>query len=99
MGADSLISATANVYGTLDQTPNHINYPNSVYDNIKNNMGEGTTTSTTPTTTSSVSSASSSPTSSSGKCSTVSAWSATVSVAVSSSVLSPGLPVVCRRHM
>ena len=57
-GDDSLVGTTANVYGGLDQTQNHINYPDSKWDNIKNNMGQGsgggssTTTSSTPTSTS-----------------------------------------------
>ena len=40
-GDDSLVGTTANVYGGLDQTQNHINYPDSKWDNIKNNMGQG----------------------------------------------------------
>ncbi|KAI1798302.1 glycoside hydrolase superfamily [Ganoderma leucocontextum] len=52
-GDDSLIDTTAGVFGGLDQTPNHIHYPNSKWDNIKNNMGQGSggsgpTTTTTP---------------------------------------------------
>ncbi len=69
-GDDSLVGTTANVYGDLDQTQNHINYPDSKWDNIKNNMGQGsgggsptttsgsgsTSTSSTPTSTTSSSS-------------------------------------------
>ncbi|KIY70041.1 carbohydrate-binding module family 5 protein [Cylindrobasidium torrendii FP15055 ss-10] len=40
-GDESLIKVSANVLGSLDSTENHINYPNSQYDNIKNNMGQG----------------------------------------------------------
>ena len=66
-GDDSLVGTTANVYGSLDQTQNHISYPDSKWDNIKNNMGQGTgggstttgsgstSTSSTPTSTSSTS--------------------------------------------
>ena len=43
-GDDSLVETTANVYGGLDQTQNHISYPDSKWDNIKNNMGQGGTT-------------------------------------------------------
>jgi chitinase len=43
-GADSLSKVSHNALGALDQTQNHIKYPNSKYDNIKNNMGGGTTT-------------------------------------------------------
>ncbi|OSD07914.1 carbohydrate-binding module family 5 protein [Trametes coccinea BRFM310] len=45
--SDSLVSTTAQVYGDLDQTLNHINYPNSKWDNIRNNMGQSTSSSTT----------------------------------------------------
>lgn len=69
---DSLVSTTANVFGVLDQTQNHLNYPNSKWDNIRNKMGTGTSSSTS-------SSAASSPTggSGSGKCAGVAAWSST----------------------
>ncbi|KAI0366010.1 hypothetical protein BV20DRAFT_1056022 [Pilatotrama ljubarskyi] len=43
-GSDSLVATTANVYGNLDQTQNHINFPNSKWDNIRNNMGQSTGT-------------------------------------------------------
>ncbi|KAI0659086.1 glycoside hydrolase superfamily [Cubamyces menziesii] len=46
-GSDSLVSTTAQVYGNLDQTQNHINFPNSKWDNIRNNMGQSTSSSTT----------------------------------------------------
>ena len=73
------------VYGTLDQSQNHIHYPNSKFDNIRNNMGKGsgssatsttshkTTTTTRKTTTTSHSAT---PTSGSGQCSGVAAWNA-----------------------
>lgn len=35
VGEDSLVGITAGIFGTLDQTKNHISYPNSVYDNVK----------------------------------------------------------------
>ncbi|KAI0821069.1 glycoside hydrolase family 18 protein [Irpex lacteus] len=38
-GSDSLVSTTAGVFGTVDQTQNHISYPNSKWDNIRNNLG------------------------------------------------------------
>ncbi|CAE6354217.1 unnamed protein product [Rhizoctonia solani] len=40
-GADSLVSITASNIGALDSTPNHLYYPYSKFDNIKNNMGAG----------------------------------------------------------
>lgn len=68
IGADSLVGTTHGVFGTLDTTQNHINYPNSKWDNIKTNLGQGG--SGTPTTTS----GGSSPTG--GNCGSSSAWSA-----------------------
>ncbi|KAH9919452.1 glycosyl hydrolases family 18-domain-containing protein [Epithele typhae] len=79
--ASSLVSTVVGVYGALDSTKNHISYPNSKWDNVRSNMGQGggsssttaTSTSTggsTPTTTT----AGTTPTK--GAC-TVSAWSAT----------------------
>jgi hypothetical protein len=38
-GADSLIGTAASTFGTLDKTQNHLNYPSSQFDNIKNCMG------------------------------------------------------------
>ncbi|KIY64737.1 glycoside hydrolase family 18 protein [Cylindrobasidium torrendii FP15055 ss-10] len=37
--ADSLITTAATALSGLDSTENHINYPNSKYDNIKTNLG------------------------------------------------------------
>jgi chitinase len=55
-GADNLVAISAANIGALDTTPNHLYYPYSKYDNIKNNMGAGTggpntTVQPTPTTT------------------------------------------------
>ncbi|KAL1699443.1 glycoside hydrolase family 18 protein [Schizophyllum commune] len=41
-GQDSLVTAAAAKLGSLDTTENHINYPNSKWDNIKNNLGQAT---------------------------------------------------------
>ncbi|KAI0777587.1 glycosyl hydrolases family 18-domain-containing protein [Trametes elegans] len=46
-GSDSLVSTTAEVYGSLDQTENHINFPNSKWDNIRSNMGQSSGSSST----------------------------------------------------
>ncbi|KAI0330677.1 hypothetical protein GY45DRAFT_730642 [Cubamyces sp. BRFM 1775] len=62
-GSDSLVSTTAQVYGTLDQTQNHINFPNSKWDNIRNNMGQSTGSSTTSSRSSTTSRSSTSTTS------------------------------------
>ncbi|TFK70012.1 hypothetical protein BDN72DRAFT_943005 [Pluteus cervinus] len=40
-GGDSLVGTAAGVFGSLDTTPNHISYPNSKYDNLRNNFGGG----------------------------------------------------------
>ncbi|KAI0071673.1 hypothetical protein K474DRAFT_1606521 [Panus rudis PR-1116 ss-1] len=85
-GADSLVGTTAGVYGTLDQTQNHINFPNSKWDNIRNNMG--TSNPGTPTTTS----GSTTPTGGSGSCAGVGAWS-------SSSVYTGGQTAVYNGHL
>ncbi|KAI0816865.1 glycoside hydrolase superfamily [Trametes gibbosa] len=39
-GSDSLVATTAGIYGNLDQTQNHINFPNSKWDNVRSNMGQ-----------------------------------------------------------
>ena len=49
-GSGSLVDTTVGVYGTLDQSQNHIHYPNSKFDNIRNNMGKGSGSSATSTT-------------------------------------------------
>ncbi|KAH9994631.1 glycoside hydrolase family 18 and carbohydrate-binding module family 5 protein [Russula vinacea] len=49
IGSASLVGTTAGVYGNLDQTPNHIQYPNSKWDNIRNNIGQDTSSSATST--------------------------------------------------
>jgi len=50
-GADSLVAKTASVFGSLDQTQNHLNYPFSQFDNMKSGMGSGTLPPPTSTTT------------------------------------------------
>ncbi|PIL29808.1 hypothetical protein GSI_08014 [Ganoderma sinense ZZ0214-1] len=55
-GNGSLVDTTADVYGDLDQTQNHINYPNSKWTNIRNNMGQGSGSSSASTTQSSTAS-------------------------------------------
>ncbi|KAF8919477.1 glycoside hydrolase family 18 and carbohydrate-binding module family 5 protein [Mucidula mucida] len=79
VGSDSLVGTAAGVLGTLDQTQNHISYPNSKWDNIKSNMGQGS--SGTPTTTvpsSTTTSPSTTTTAGSGSCAGVAAWDATL---------------------
>ncbi|KAG9311364.1 glycoside hydrolase family 18 and carbohydrate-binding module family 5 protein [Chiua virens] len=53
-GSDSLVNTAGATFGQLDQTQNHINYPDSKWDNIRNNMGQGSGTapSASPTSTS-----------------------------------------------
>ncbi|EGN94371.1 glycoside hydrolase family 18 protein [Serpula lacrymans var. lacrymans S7.3] len=73
-GSTSLVATAAGVYSSLDQTQNHINYPSSKWDNIRNNMdGSSSSTSTTATQTSTASSTPTSP-SGSGSCAGVGAW-------------------------
>ncbi|KZT65234.1 carbohydrate-binding module family 5 protein [Daedalea quercina L-15889] len=84
-GSDSLVYTTSQLYGTLDQTQNHIDYSDSEWTNIANNMGESTSTATATvtstatasTTVSSTGSTATSGTGSTGACASVSAWSAT----------------------
>jgi chitinase len=88
VGADSLVGTSHSVYGTLDQTQNHISYPNSKYDNLRNNFGQGggsnpgttvtPTTTPTPTTTKTTTTPTSSPTGGSGSCAGVGAWSSAI---------------------
>ncbi|KAL1745233.1 glycoside hydrolase family 18 and carbohydrate-binding module family 5 protein [Schizophyllum fasciatum] len=70
VGADSLVSAARGVFGTLDSTRNHINYPNSKWDNIRSNMGQGGPGGSPPPPPP--------PPPPKGKCSGVEAWSASV---------------------
>ncbi|KAI0816864.1 glycosyl hydrolases family 18-domain-containing protein [Trametes gibbosa] len=94
VGADSLVGTTAGVYGSLDQTQNHIDYPNSKWDNIRNNMGSSqpspptTTPGGSPTTTSTPSG----PTGGSGRCISVGSWS-------SASVYTGGQQAVYQGHL
>lgn len=56
VGDDSLVGITAKAFGKLDQTPNHLNYPKSAYDNVRsagagdqgNGSGGGEAPITTP---------------------------------------------------
>ncbi|KAJ7489453.1 glycosyl hydrolases family 18-domain-containing protein [Mycena latifolia] len=104
-GADSLVGTSAAVLGALDQTKNHINFPNSKWDNIKSNMGQGsaggggggTGTTTTPvttttTTTTTTGGGTSTGTPGSGICSGVAAW-------VSTSVYTGGLQATYGGHL
>lgn len=78
---DSLVTTTANVFGSLDQTQNHINFPDSKWDNIRNNMGQntGTTTSSVPSSTTTSTS-----TSTTSKSSTTTSSPSTTTTTVSS---------------
>ncbi|GLB41081.1 putative glycosyl hydrolase 18 family protein [Lyophyllum shimeji] len=81
VGADSLVGTAVNVLGSLDTTQNHINYPNSKWDNIKNNMGQGGsggTTTAPPPPTSTTTTPPPTTTSGSGICAGVAPWGASV---------------------
>ncbi|KAG6865810.1 hypothetical protein C0991_011615 [Blastosporella zonata] len=67
VGSLSLVGTSAGVLGSLDSTQNHISYPNSKWDNLRNNFA-GTTTTTSATST---------PTTGTGTCATVAAWTST----------------------
>ncbi|KAF8066810.1 glycosyl hydrolases family 18-domain-containing protein [Lyophyllum atratum] len=71
VGSLSLVGTSVGLLGALDSTQNHINFPSSKWDNIRNNMssgGSGTTTAPPTTTT----------TPGSGSCGSVAAWGAGV---------------------
>ncbi|TFK37028.1 glycoside hydrolase family 18 protein [Crucibulum laeve] len=72
VGSESLVGVSASTLGGLDQTQNHINFPNSKWDNIRSNMGSGATTPPTGTTTSNPPTG----TGGSGKCAGVAVWAA-----------------------
>ncbi|RDB26841.1 Chitinase 1 [Hypsizygus marmoreus] len=69
VGSTSLVGTSVALLGTLDQTQNHIKFPSSKWDNLRNNFGGGGsgTTSAPPTTT----------TTPSGSCSGIAAWTST----------------------
>ncbi|KAB5589553.1 Glycoside hydrolase family 18 protein [Ceratobasidium theobromae] len=89
-GSESLVGASASSLGSLDSTPNHLYYPYSKFDNVKNNMGQGTvlpttsaqvtsttttkTTTQVATTTTTTSAAATTTASTGGGCSGLSAW-------------------------
>ncbi|KAF9447351.1 carbohydrate-binding module family 5 protein [Macrolepiota fuliginosa MF-IS2] len=77
VGSESLVSVAANTLGSLDQTQNHINYPNSKWDNIRSNMGSGgSSTTVAPTTTVHTTTPGSTTTVGTGQCAGVTSWSA-----------------------
>ncbi|CAL1711226.1 unnamed protein product [Somion occarium] len=85
-GSDSLVGTTAGVYGSLDQTQNHIHFPNSKWDNIRSNMGSGGSGTTTSAP------GSPTPTGGTGKCANVGAWS-------SASIYTGGQSAVFNGHL
>ncbi|KAF9479509.1 hypothetical protein BDN70DRAFT_806951 [Pholiota conissans] len=91
VGSDSLVGTSAGILGSLDQTKNHIDFPNSKWDNIRNNMGQGSapaptsttttkppTTTTPPITTPTTTSKPTTTTVASGSCANVAAWSSAI---------------------
>jgi chitinase len=72
-GVDSLVGKTSGVFGGLDQTQNHLSYPFSQFDNMKNGMGSGPITTTPPTSTTTSNPPTSTPPT--GGCNGVAAWS------------------------
>ncbi|CAE7191855.1 unnamed protein product [Rhizoctonia solani] len=101
-GSDSLVRITAQNMGALDSTPNHIYYPYSQFDNIKNNLGQGgasasptyipptsTSTQSTPTTTRSATSTTSSSSSTATITSSIPSGTASATGATTSPVWTP----------
>ncbi|KAH7100682.1 glycoside hydrolase family 18 and carbohydrate-binding module family 5 protein [Auriculariales sp. MPI-PUGE-AT-0066] len=76
-GSASLVTTAAAGLGTLDSTQNHLNYPGSVYDNIRSGMGSGNTTTTPPTSTTSSTTTGPTTTPGTGSCAGVAAWVST----------------------
>ncbi|KAH7918608.1 glycoside hydrolase family 18 protein [Leucogyrophana mollusca] len=76
VGSDSLVQTSANAYGFLDSTQNHIHYPESKWDNIRNNMGSSSGSPPVSKTTSVQQTPSASPTTSpvSGNCAGTMPW-------------------------
>ncbi|THG94034.1 hypothetical protein EW026_g7352 [Hermanssonia centrifuga] len=85
VGSDSLVGTAAGVYGSLDQTQNHLDYPNSKWDNIRSNMG----TIGSPTSSSSTSAPTGGGT---GQCAGIGAWS-------SASIYTDGMTAVYGSHL
>ncbi|KDQ10638.1 carbohydrate-binding module family 5 protein [Botryobasidium botryosum FD-172 SS1] len=81
---DSLVGKAQSTLDGLDTTQNHLSYPFSKYDNIKNGMDSNSTGAQAPTPTN--------PPSTGGKCGGVSAWS-------SSAVYTGGLSVTYGGHL
>ncbi|KAG6873710.1 hypothetical protein C0995_012174 [Termitomyces sp. Mi166 len=79
VGSLSLVGTSVGVLGSLDTTQNHISYPNSKWDNLRNNFAGSTTTTAGSTSTTATTTATTTPTTtpSSGTCATVAAWSPT----------------------
>ncbi|KAH8103287.1 glycoside hydrolase family 18 protein [Cristinia sonorae] len=92
-GSSSLVQTAASVYGTLDQTQNHIHFPNSKWDNIRSNMGSvsnpGSPTSAPPPP---PTGPTGSPGGGSGSCAGVAAWA-------SGSVYTGGQTAVFNGHL
>ncbi|KAH7911767.1 glycoside hydrolase family 18 protein [Hygrophoropsis aurantiaca] len=91
--SNSLVQTSSNAYSSLDSTPNHINYPQSKWNNIRNNMGESPDSppSSKPPpskTTSAEPSPSSTPSSApvSGGCSGVASWNSKIAYSGGQSV-------------
>ena len=101
--SNSLVDTTKGVFGSFDQTQNHVNYPNSKFANVRSNLGTGSASTATKTTShqSTTTSQGSQTTSGSGKCAGVAAWNAgtnykpNASVTYSKFPLCPSRVCVC----
>lgn len=76
VGSESLVGTAAGAMGILDQTQNHIHYPNSKWDNIRSNMGASSTTLPPTGTTTPPPTGTTTPPPA-GSCSGVASWSST----------------------
>ncbi|KAG8848445.1 hypothetical protein FRB96_001231 [Tulasnella sp. 330] len=92
-GSNSLITTSANAFGSIDATLNHLCYPGSIYANIQNNMGAGACSATVPppttSTTSTKASTTTTPTTSKAAATTT-ATTATSSKATTTTTVSGG---------
>ncbi|THH17165.1 hypothetical protein EW146_g3590 [Bondarzewia mesenterica] len=88
-GSDSLVGTTKNVFSSLDQTQNHISYPDSTWDNIRSNMGQSPSTSTSTVATSTSTVATSTTGASTTTTSTTSTSITTTSTSTSTTKASP----------
>ena len=99
--SNSLVDTTKGVFGSLDQTQNHLSYPNSKFANVRSNMGTGSASTATKTTShqSTTTSQGSQPISGSGKCTGVAAWNSSTNYKPNASVMYSKFPLCPSRAL